>query len=129
MPSRTKFQDKADHAILALLTSPSIPAAAKAAGIGERTLRNWLQRPDFQHAYHQARAEMLQHSLGHVANALVGCAVVLRSIAMDPDATSSSRVAAARAIFDLALRDIELNEIQVRMTKLEEALARIEGAP
>ncbi len=46
---------KQDKALIALLTEPTITAAAKKAGIGERTLYRWLDDPLFAGALRQAR--------------------------------------------------------------------------
>jgi hypothetical protein len=41
----------------ALLAESSITAAAKAAKVGERTLRRWILRPVFADSYRAARRE------------------------------------------------------------------------
>src|SRR5215510_2058608 len=119
MPSRIKYQDKMDQAILVLLTHASVAAAAHAAGLAEKTLKNWLKLDEFTSRYYQARADMLQLAMGHIAQALTGAAVVLRAVSLDPDAPASARVAAARAIFELAHRDSETNKLEQRIAYLE----------
>jgi hypothetical protein len=54
-----KLSRKREQAIAALLTQPTIAAAAKMAGIGERTLRRWLKLPEFASAYDAARREVV----------------------------------------------------------------------
>ena len=44
-----------DRAIAALLTSRTIVAAARKADVGERTLRRWLKKDDFQSHLRRAR--------------------------------------------------------------------------
>ena len=46
---------KQDKALIALLTEPTISAAAKKVGIGERTLHTWLRDATFTAAYREAR--------------------------------------------------------------------------
>src|SRR5262245_5174827 len=99
MPSRIKYQDRQEQAIAALLTHASIVAAAQAAGIAEKTLRNWLLLDEFKAKYYQARADMLQQAMGHIASGLVQAALILRSVMMDADAPASARVNAARTVF------------------------------
>lgn len=53
-----KFGRKKEEAIAALLTQPTIEAAARAIGIGTRTMMRWLQRPEFQTAYRKARRDV-----------------------------------------------------------------------
>ena len=129
MPSRIKYRDKMEQAILALLTHGSIAQAATAAGIAEKTLKNWLKLDEFTSKYYQARAEMLQHALGHIAAALTGAAVILRAISMDPDAPASARVNAARAIYELALKDREMQQFETRLAALEAQMAQIAQEP
>jgi len=126
MPRRIKFQGKLEQAITALLTHSSIHQAAHAVGMSERALRNWLQDPDFLTVYYQARADLLQHSLGHIAQALVGAAVVLRSVQMDADAPASARVAAARTVYELALKDREIQQFETRLAMLEAQMAQMQ---
>src|SRR5215831_15521536 len=127
MPHHAKFMGKKDQAITALLTHASINQAASFLGIGERTLRNWLQDSDFLTAYYQARADLLQHSLGHIAQALVGASVVLRSVSLDADAPASARVQAARTIYELALKDREIQQLETRLATLEAQVEQIQG--
>jgi hypothetical protein len=54
-----KLSRKREKAIAALLTEPTIAQAAKAAGIGEKTLRRWLKSPEFSLAYDAARRELI----------------------------------------------------------------------
>lgn len=54
-----KLSRKRDQAIAALLTQPTISEAAKAIGVGEKTLRRWLKVPEFMAAYNAARHEVL----------------------------------------------------------------------
>jgi hypothetical protein len=127
MPHRTNFQRKKEQAILALLTHDSIARAAKSIDMSERGLRLWLKKPDFFEAYVQARADLLQHAVGHIAQALVGAAVVLRAVCLDPDAPATARVNAARSIFELALKDREIMQFEGRLATLEQLVKTLTG--
>ena len=53
---------KQDAAIGALLSRPTISAAAESVGIGEATLRRWLKAPGFLAPYRTARGrDTLEH--------------------------------------------------------------------
>ena len=56
---------KQDTAIGALLSRPTISAAAESVGIGESTLRRWLKDRDFLAAYRAARREAVSQAVGH----------------------------------------------------------------
>src|ERR1700681_4321921 len=51
----SKIGRKQEDAIAALLTQRNVEDAARAAGIGVRTLLRWLKIPEFQKAYRDAR--------------------------------------------------------------------------
>src|ERR1035437_10821417 len=51
----SKFGRKKEDAIAALLTQRNVEEAARAAGIGTRTLIRWLKIPEFDAAYLEAR--------------------------------------------------------------------------
>jgi hypothetical protein len=125
-PSKKDY--KQDEAIAAFLSSASVRQAAQAAGISHHTLHAWLRDPAFRAQFSQARAEVLHQAIGHIANALVAAALVLRSIMLDADAPASARVAAAKSVFELALKDMEISQLQERLAAFEAALVQIQGA-
>ena len=49
--------------IAALLSEPTIEAAAARAKVSERTLTYWLKQPSFAAAYRQARAALVEHAV------------------------------------------------------------------
>jgi len=100
-----KLSRRQEAAIAALLTEPTLAAAAKSAGIGEATLRRWLRLPAFLAAYRKARRELVESAVGRV-QAATGQAVdslleVARHGKRDGD-----RVRAAVALLDHAFRGV-----------------------
>ncbi len=61
-----KLSRKEETAISALLTQGTLAEAASLAGIGEATLRRWLQRDDFQAAYRHARRQAGSQAVAHL---------------------------------------------------------------
>jgi hypothetical protein len=53
-------------AIAGLLSEPTIAAAAAKIGIGERTLRGWMQQPCFRTAYRLARVQVVEAAIGQL---------------------------------------------------------------
>jgi hypothetical protein len=110
----TLMQEKA---IAALLSSPTITAAAGRCGVSERTLRTWLKRPDFAAAYEDARSRVVPAALNHLQIALGDA---LTSLANDTKSTVfAERQAASATILDAALKGIELGNILPRLRVLE----------
>jgi hypothetical protein len=54
---KSKLTPRQARAVLALLEHTTLEEAAKAAAVSKTTLWRWLQVPDFQAAYMQARRE------------------------------------------------------------------------
>jgi hypothetical protein len=52
-----------------LLSHRNIEEAAKAAGIGYKTLLRWLELPEFQAAYRKARREAVQQAIARLQQA------------------------------------------------------------
>ena len=57
---------KQEEAIAALLTQRNVEEAARAAGIGVRTLLRWLKLPELQNAYRQARREAFSQAVARL---------------------------------------------------------------
>jgi transposase-like protein len=85
-----KLSRKEEAAISALLTQATLAEVASIAGIGESTLRRWLQRDDFQAAYRRARLETVSQAVAHVQRVSSEAVKTLRTI-MNDDQKPSMR--------------------------------------
>src|SRR6202790_3519314 len=97
-----KFGRKKEEAIAALLSQRNVEEAARAAGIGTRTLMRWLQIPEFQAAYRQARRDTFSQSIARLQQGASAAASVLLKVMLDPNAPASSRIRAADSVLDHA---------------------------
>jgi hypothetical protein len=61
-----KRSRKVEQAIAGLLTEATIGAAAQRAGVCEKTLRLWLDQPEFQRLYREARRSIVDRALGRI---------------------------------------------------------------
>jgi hypothetical protein len=122
-----KFSRKHEQAISALLTQPTLAEAATTVGVGEATLRRWLQQESFQAAYRQARREAVSQAVAHVQRVSGEAVETLRTIMHDDRKPSSARVTAARVILELAIKAVELEDLEVWIAALE-ALAAAKGS-
>jgi hypothetical protein len=109
------------EAILALVTEPTVKAAAAKAGISEVTMWRWLQREDFREQYQAARRQVvdvaitnLQQSAGEAVETL------RRNLNCGQPAVE---VRAAGLIVEQVLKAIELEDVEARLKALEEHLA------
>jgi hypothetical protein len=112
-------------ALQALLLNPSIREAAKEGGCSEASLWRWLQEEDFAEAYRSARSRLFENTLTALQAASTDAVGVLREVMADEQAPAPSRVTAAKAVLDLALKAKDALEVEERLRVLESLL---EGA-
>ncbi|MEW5784801.1 MAG: hypothetical protein AB1767_06990 [Bacillota bacterium] len=113
---------KREQAITALLVQPTVQEAARVAGLGERTLWRWLQDPSFQEIYRQARREAVGQAVAQLQRVSGEAVRALRLTINDQDTPASARVSAARAILELAIKAVELEDLEARLQALEKRL-------
>jgi hypothetical protein len=91
--------------VAALLSEPTLEAAAAKAGISTKTLKAWLKRPRFQAAYRQARRELVEGAIGRIQAATGQAVDTLVAVARDGK-KDGDRVRAAVALLDHASRGL-----------------------
>jgi hypothetical protein len=122
------LEHKQEEAIAALLTCPTILAAAAQVGVSERTLFRWLSDDaGFQASYREAKRSVVQHAMTRLQQAATAAVDTLEAIMGDADKPSGSRVTAARSVLDLALKTVELEELAERVAVLERMVHEWEG--
>jgi AcrR family transcriptional regulator len=119
-----KADHKQERAVGALITSTSIEEAAKAAGVGTRTLYAWLNDREFQGQYRAARREVVGQALAQLQKVSSLAVNTLAEIMEDSEAPAGSRVSASRAVLELAIRAVELEDVMARLERLEEEVAK-----
>lgn len=114
-----KLSRKREAAITALLTCATIGKAAEVAGVSERTLRSWLQQPEFRAAYRTARRQVVEAAVAHLQRAS-GAAVrtLRRNLSCGKSAVE---VRAALGILEQSMKGVELIDLEERMAALEAA--------
>jgi hypothetical protein len=121
-----KLDRKTEAAIVALLAHPTMPEAAKAAGVSETTLWRWLQRDDFRTKYREAQSKVFDGALGSLHGATTEAVNCLRRNLNCGN--FSAEVHAARTILDYTLKARELFDLENRIALLEAALKAREEA-
>jgi len=116
-----KFGRKQEEAIAALLVQRNVDEAAKSIGIAPRTLIRWMKLPEFQTAYREARRAAFGQALARLQQGTAAAATTLLKTMIDPGTPPSVRVRAAEAIFNHAAKAIEIEDVEVRVTALEQA--------
>jgi hypothetical protein len=93
-----KFGRKKEETIAALLSQRNMEEAARTAGIGIKTLLRWLQLPEFQEAYRDARRAAFSQSIARLQQASSAAAATLLKIMVDPTTPASCRIRAADSV-------------------------------
>lgn len=121
--SETSLTTPQQQSILALLREPSIAAAAASAGVGQRTLHRWMRLDHFEEAYRMARREAFVQAIGLTQRSSASAVATLLRIMHDPKVTASARVTAATNILKFARESIELDDLAVRLVRLERSMS------
>jgi hypothetical protein len=116
-----KLGRKQEDAIAALLTQRNIEEAARAAGVGTRTLIRWLKLPDFGKEYRKARREAVHQSVARMQQATGAATSVVLKLMTDPNVPAAVKLRAAECVFDRAIKGVELEDIEARLAELERA--------
>jgi hypothetical protein len=116
-----KFHRKKEEAIVALLSHRTVEEAANAIGIATRTLLRWLQISEFRKEYLKARREVVCQGVARLQQATGAAGITILKLMTDPNVPASVRLRAAEAVFSLALKGVEVEDMDVRVTELEQA--------
>ena len=117
-----KLGTKKEAAIAALLTHRNVDEAAQAAGVGATTLWRWLRLPQFQAEYRKARRDAFSQSIARLQQGTSAAATTLLKTMIDPGTSASVKVRVAEAIFHHAAKAIEIEDIEARVSAMEQAL-------
>ena len=118
-----KLGRKREQAIAALLSHGTIEAAADAVGIAEVTLRRWMKDSGFRAEYLEARRLAMAQATSQLQQLSSAAANALKAVIEDTAAPHSARVAAARTVFDLGYRGVEIEDLAERIGALEQKAA------
>jgi Helix-turn-helix domain len=117
-----KFSRHVELAIGALLQTQTLADAAQILGIGERTLRRWMKRPDFQGAYRAARQQAVAQAITRLQQITGKAVTTLEAIIDNEDAPAGARVGAAKAILELTTKSFALEDLREQIAELEARL-------
>ena len=86
----------------------------------EVTAGRWLKNLSFQAAYREARRQVVQQAIVQVQHATGTAVQTLVAVMQDNESPSSARVSAARSILEMAIRTVEIEDLEARITALEQ---------
>lgn len=110
-----------DERLIALLAGgKSVQASAQLAETSERTIRRRMADPTFRQRLNQARAEVLDRALAHLAMGSSEASITLRRLLRKGG--EKTRLLAAKAILEIGTKVRESVEMEQRIADLERRL-------
>lgn len=110
---------KQAKAINALITTPGVPAAARAAGVSERTLYRWLSSPEFRAALLQAEGEAIDTAARRLLSLSETALDTLANVLEDSTIRADIRLRAVDLVLTHFQKLRELRNIEERLADLE----------
>ncbi len=114
------MNSKQEKAIPALLACSTLAEAAAVVGVTDRTLYNWLQDESFQAEYRAARWQSAGQAIARLQSIASQAAEALQDVYTDKGNPASARVSAARCVLELSIKAVELENLEARITALEQ---------
>src|SRR2546428_4857936 len=114
-----KLKRKQDQAVAALLLHPTLATAAKAVGVGEKTLWRWLRDEGFSAAYREARREAVSQAIARLQQVATEAVDALRGVMSDMAVPAPARVSAAKVVLEMAVKAVEVEDLEHRLKALE----------
>lgn len=113
--------------IAALITNPTIRAAAKAAGVSESTLYKRLSDDEFVHHVHEQRHYLLLEAANNVQRRLAEAVDTIADIMHDEEAPPQIRLSAAESIiknsFEISIK-LQGSENQLKPSFIDDIIER-----
>ncbi len=118
------------RAVRALVSASSLADAASQARVREETLWRWLSHDeDFRQAVKNERAQRREVACMAAESLLQVAVETLETVLMDGSVAAETRVAAARATFEIAVQLYELTVLEQRVDALEGRSRERRGRP
>ena len=117
----TKFGRKKEAAIAALLTHRNIDEAAKAVGVAPNTLLKWMKDREFSAAYREARRAAVGQAIARLQQTTGAAVSTLQKLMVDANTPAAIKGNVARGVLALAIKGVEVEDIEARLEELERA--------
>ena len=108
-----------EKALAALLTSDTQAEAAKKCGLSERTLRLYLDDPEFYTEYQQRRQQLVTDATKKLQTYMQSAVDTLYAIKNDAEVSPAVRASAARALLEYGLKYTDAADLAERIAALE----------
>ena len=110
-----------DRALSALMSLPTLALVAAQVGITERTLHRWINEDSaFKAEYLKLRREIVGNAVLQLQKASNNAVNTLISVMNDAENPASARVAAAKTVLEMSLKALEIDDLEQRISALEQ---------
>lgn len=113
---------KQETFIAAMLTLPTITAAALAAGVTDHTARGWMKQPHIQQAYKDARKQAFDAALGVLRDVVEEAIKTLKTMMCNEEAPHGVRVRSAQILLEQAISVHKLSEMQAEIDAMKRTI-------
>lgn len=120
--SKKELKPAQYQAVIALVNTGDVIAAARAATVSERTLRRWMTMPIFRAQLQEAENEMVRTAARRLGGLADKALTVLENVLDKDDIADNPRIRAATAVLDTCLKWREQVLVEERLRVLEQRL-------
>ena len=117
-----KNQNKDEIVIAALISNPTVRAAAQVCGVCETQIYSRLRTKAFKDKYDAARLEVLQQSTAYIQGVISEAIQKMRDIMNDENASQQVQLNAAEAIIRTSLKLTEQTDIITQLAEIKKAV-------
>jgi hypothetical protein len=119
---------KQEKALAFFMTSPTVAEAAQKSGLGHRTLVRWFgEDVAFKTAYLAARRHAMSQTIVMLQQSTGEAVTALREVMVDSDLPANARVSASKVILDIAMKGLEMEDLELRISILENERGHVKG--
>ena len=119
--TESRRRQKVERIAQAMFEHGSVQKAAAALDMSQVTVWRWTQKPEFQAACREVRREALSRSGSRLLHGSSAAAATMVKVMLDPSAPPSVRLHAAESVMQHAEKTFELEDVDVRLKRLEQA--------
>lgn len=113
---------KTEQVIAALISNPTVRAAAKACGVSETYIYTCLKKPDFLEQYDNARRDLLKQSTAYIQGIVSEAIKKMHEVMSNADTAPQVQLNAAEAIMRNSLKMTEQADILAQIAELKKAV-------
>ncbi len=119
---KAKLTDRQRKAIPFIVSSPTYTEGCKKAKVNKTTLYKWLKEPEFKAELDRQRDEIAAEAFGVLSQSLTKAVEVLVGLLDNKD--DRLKRLAAKDVFDFIIRHKENEDLNERLTEIENQMAK-----